>query len=410
MNYIKRDLEDIIIPKLTNEKAIFILGPRQVGKTTILRRLQQVFDSNTLYYDIEFPENLTLFSSSIEDILIRLRFDRKDANKICYVFLDEIQYLNDFSQKVKLFCDHYAKEFKLILTGSSAALIKHQFEESLVGRKEIFNLYPLNFKEFCRFKGEEKIAESIEKSELSSSNPLLQISSKMEELLSEYTLYGGYPEVVLNKTAKEKITLLNEIVSSYIIKDIRHLFKIEKIEQLNRLVNYIASNIGKELNFSNLANSIGIHRETLQKYIDILQESYIIVTIRPFYKNQPKELRKMPKVYMLDTGLRNMLINDFTVLNSHPTKGELIENIAFNLLYFKRIDNQTIYYWKTKTQQEIDFIIRENSQLKAFEIKYGSNTSNHFTAFLNTYPTATCQTVRFKYSLKENEIPLWKLT
>jgi len=164
------------------------------------------------------------------------------------------------------------------------------------------------------------------------------------------------------------------------------------------------------LNFSNLANSIGIHRETLQKYIDILKESYIIVTIRPFYKNQPKELRKMPKVYMLDTGLRNMLINDFTVLNSHPTKGELIENIAFNLLYFKRIDNQTIYYWKTKTQQEIDFIIRENSQLKAFEIKYGSNTSNHFTAFLNTYPTATCQTVRFKYSLKENEIPLWKLT
>lgn len=409
MNYIKRDLENIIIPKLGNQKAIFILGPRQVGKTTILRRLKQVVGDNSLYYDIEFPENLTLFSSSIEDILIRLRFDRKDANKICYVFLDEIQYLNDFSQKVKLLCDHYADEFKFVLTGSSAALIKHQFKESLVGRKEIFHLYPLNFKEFCNFKGEEKIAEIIEKSELSPSNPLLQISSKMEQLLSEYTLYGGYPEVVLFKTAKDKIALLNEIVSSYIIKDIRHLFKIEKIEQLNRLVNYLASNIGKEVNISNIAKIIGIHRETIQKYIDILKESYIIATIRPFFKNQPKELRKMPKVYMLDTGLRNMLINDFTDLKSHPSKGELVENIAFNLLYFQKVDNQTIYYWKTKSQQEIDFIIRENSEIKALEIKYGNNKSNHFTAFLNAYPNANCQTARFKYYFNEEEIPFWAL-
>lgn len=410
MNYIKRDLEEIIVPKLSNSKAIFILGPRQVGKTTILKKLKQVVgEENSLYYDIEFSDNLALFSSPINDILIRLRFDRKDAGKKCYVFLDEIQYIEDFSQKVKLLCDHYSDEFKLILTGSSSALIKYQFKESLVGRKEVFNLYPLNFKEFCRFKKEDKIVETLVKAKLEAKNPLLHIQAKMETLMSEYIIFGGYPEVVLKETPKEKIDLLNEIVTSYIIKDIRHMFKIEKFEQLNKLINYFAINIGKELNISKMSTSIGIHRETLQRYIDILKESYIIATIQPFYGNQSKELRKMPKAYLLDTGLRNMLVKNFTDLKSHQDKGELVENIVFNLLYFDQSRNQSIHYWKTKSQQEIDFVIREDEKITAIEVKYGDNNSNHFVAFLNAYPEATCYIARFKYHYKVNEIPLWSL-
>jgi predicted AAA+ superfamily ATPase len=408
MNYIKRDLEEIIVPKLNNPKALFILGPRQVGKTTILRKLQQVVgEDNSLYYDMEFSDNLALFSSPIDDIIIRLRFDRKDSANKCYVFLDEIQYIEDFSKKVKLLCDHYSDEFKLILTGSSAALIKYQFKESLVGRKELFNLYPLNFKEFCRFKKEDKIAESLENVKLEIKNPLLHISSKMESLMSEYIIFGGYPEVVLKDTPKEKIDLLNEIVTSYVIKDIRHMFQIEKIEQLNRLINYFAANIGKELNISKLSTSIGIHRVTLQRYIDILRESYIIATIQPFYGNQTRELRKMPKVYLLDTGLRNMLIKNFTELKINQDKGELVENIVFNLIYFSKKSNQSIHYWKTKSQQEIDFVIREDEKITAIEVKYGENKPKHFTAFLNAYPEATCYTARFKYQYKSNENPLW---
>lgn len=406
MTYIYRDIEAEILPKLENSKALFILGARQVGKTSLLKRLmQQKGKDCSLYYDMELPSNLELFEGRFEDILGRLRFDKSKASQRTYVFIDEVQYLKDFSKIVKLFVDHYSEEFKLVLTGSSSLLIKHQFSESLVGRKEIVTLWPLSFGEFCRFKGEEKIAEYLDKELIG--NPLLTKSPEMERLLEEFCLFGGYPEVVNQGPAKQKMEVLNDIVSSYIIKDIKHILRLEKIQELNKLIVTLAMSIGKEISISELSRNVGLHRESIQKYLMVLEESFILHTIRPFFSSLDKEMRKMPKIYLADTGLRNMLVQDFRAFESRADIGEIVENaFLLNLIRSKGITDK-IHYWKTKQGSEVDFVIRKADSLEAYEVKFGRGTQNHYTAFKNAYPGAKCKTIRYKYQYKENELPLW---
>lgn len=408
MNYIERELERPIKDRLGSGKALFILGARQVGKTTLLKHLMEEVGSDySLYYDIELPENLETFSGSVENILARLRFDRLKQTGKTYVFLDEIQYLKDFSKMIKIFVDHHAGEFQFVMTGSSSLLIKHQFGESLVGRKEIVILYPLSFAEFCLFRGEPKIADKIRENSIVPDNPLWQIASKMEGLIAEYTVFGGFPEVVAQPNGKLKAELLNEIVSSYIIKDIKHILQIEKIGEFNRLIRNLAGSIGKEVNVSALGRNVGLHQETIKKYIMTLEESFIISTIRPYYAQLDKELRKLPKVYMIDTGIRNMLLNDFGDLQVRMDRGELIENVFYmNLLRGKSVTTE-VKYWRTKQGGEIDFVVKEDGALAAYEVKFGDDKSNHFRSFLNAYPEARCRMVRYKYRYKDGELPLW---
>lgn len=408
MNYIRRDLETRLMQSMSGPNACFILGARQVGKTSLLKQLQrQVGEEQSLYYDIEFPQNLKLFSGSLEQLVSLWRIQRKYHDRRCFIFIDEIQYAADFSQKVKLLTDHYADEFKLIISGSSSALIKHQFQESLVGRKEIFILHPLSFVEFCRFKNEQQISELLQDTRFGKEHPLLLFENKMQELLAEHIIYGGYPEVVLKDTHQQKIDLLNEIVSSYVLKDIKNLFNIDKIEQLNRLISFLAANIGKELNLSNLSEKIGLHRETLQKYLQILKESYLIEMIKPYHKNIDKEIRKMPKTYFWDTGLRNAIVSNFSILGEHHDRGALAENFYFNTLCRNLLSHQKLHYWKTKQGQEIDFILQTNQDLEAFEVKYDDELGRHFAAFQNSYPQASCLTINYHYRYREDARPLW---
>ncbi len=407
MTYFKRTLESKLLKSLDNNKAIFILGPRQVGKTTLIKHIIDVVGlENSLYYDIDLQQNLEVFSGNLEAILARLRFDKKTKTGKTYVFIDEIQNVADFSKTIKLLVDHHNEEFKLILTGSSSALIKKQFEESLAGRKEEHILYPLSFPEFCRFKGENKISDLLEDGyKHEKNNPLNLMTGKMKNLESEYMTFGGYPEVVLSKNAIEKAEILNDLVSSYIIKDIKHLFRIEKIEQFNKLIVNLAVNTGKEINLQNLSREIGLHRETLHNYLMVLEASYIISTITPFFSNKNKEINKMPKAYFIDTGIRNKLINNMNNPETRSDRGELYENYVFlNLLHKKDVLTE-IKYWKNKYQQEIDFVVERNSTIKAYEVKFGDDTGNHFTAFNQAYPSAACFFVRFNYKYKVTDLP-----
>jgi predicted AAA+ superfamily ATPase len=407
MNYLKRCAESLISTHMDNRRAIFILGPRQVGKTTLLKHLMEVngYD-NSLYYDIERQENLTLFSGSLEGIIAKFRNDRiNHKSRIC-IFIDEIQNIPDFSKTIKLLVDHYSEEFKLILTGSSSSLIRQQFQESLTGRKIEYILYPLSFPEFCLFKQEEKIAELLDKGYRQEEYyPLHLETDKMKTLMAEYIVFGGYPEVVLQNNDKAKAELLNEIASTYILKDIRHIFQIERIDELNRLIRYLAINIGKEMNLNKISVEAGLKRPDVQNYVKVLESSYIISQIIPFYSNPNNELRKMPKSYFLDLGIRNILINNLNSLDMRTDKGELFENMVFLNLLHKQDVLTKIQYWKNKYKQEIDFVVSRADELSAYEVKYGSNTDNHFTAFTKTYPQAKCRIVRFNYSYKENELP-----
>lgn len=408
MNYIERELERKLIPRLDNPKALFILGARQVGKTTLLKRLMEHLGTGrSLYFDLEEPASLSLFSSDLDRVLTRLRFDRLDPTERTYIFIDEIQYLNDFSKTVKILVDHHSDEFKLVMTGSSSLLIKQQFSESLAGRKEVLILHPLTFGEFCNFKNEGKIAQELGTELDPARNPLLSMTGKLEALMEEYIVYGGFPEVVLLEKPQLKIELLNEIVSSYLIKDIRHILQIEKLQEFNKLLRVLASSIAKEMNISELSRNVGLHRESVQKYLMALEESFIIGTITPFYSNLDKELRKMPKVYMTDTGLRNMLINDFRALESRPDRGELVENGFYLSLVQARELTSKIHYWKTKQGNEIDFVLKSQDWITAFEVKYGSSNQNYFSTFRRAYPESNCFTVRYHYQQKPGELPLW---
>lgn len=408
MENLPRTLEKDIIKGLESPKAIFILGARQVGKTTLLKRLMtHVGRENSLYFDIEFPRNLEIFSGSLESIIAFLRYSKPNPAGVTYVFLDEIQYLSDFSRTVKLFTDHYSKEFKLVMSGSSALMIKHQFRESLVGRKLVYVLYPLDFAEYCLFSGHEKIAAELDHGILSRHSPLLSMRSELSQLLADYAVFGGFPEVALRSGYEDRTRFLNEIVSAYILKDIRHILSIEKLSELNRLIKNLAHNTGKEINISELARDVGLHRETLQRYLVGLEESYIISLIRPFHSSFEKEMRKMPKAYFIDTGIRNMLVESFSPLEHRQDRGELVENIFFMNLLRNSYVTTRISYWKTKHGSEIDFVVSKDENLEAYEVKYGTSTKNHFRSFLALYPQAKCRMIRYEYEYHEVDLPLW---
>ncbi len=393
MSYYKRNLFAKVVTNISSAEAIFVFGARQCGKTTLLKQLMQyVGIENSIYIDIEFPQMLSLFNGGIEEILKYLRYSRKKQNERCYVFIDEIQYVDDFSKTVKLMVDHYSEEFKLVMTGSSSALIKYHFRESLVGRKFVYELYPLSFDEFLRFKEMDKLAEFIvENSEAIPRDKYVTLQSMSEEFM----IFGSYPKVALSDSREKKREILTDIIASYILKDLKDLFHIEKTDNLNRLVRILAVNIGNEINVSSLANETGLHRETVQNYLDILAECYVIKRLKPYYKNISTELRKTPKVYFVDSGIRNMLVNNLNELNLRTDRGELFENFVFLNLFHTKPALSEVKFWKTRNKQEIDFVVENAAKLTTYEAKISGSKTGSFRAFAAAYPESENYTVCF---------------
>lgn len=404
MNY-QRNLESSIVQKLNQPEAIFIFGPRQSGKTTLMRQLiQRVGEDSSLYFDLEYPDALGLFSQSFDEIIKHLRFVRKSGEGRVFVFIDEVQYLGDISKFVKLMVDHHSAEFKLIMTGSSSALIKHQFRDSLVGRKLIYELYPLSFDEFLLFKGEDKLAAAVKAKPKNIPGSLRRL---LEKYLEEFIIFGSYPKVVKAQTIDEKWDILKDIAGSCILKDIRDLFRIEKPQQLNHLVKALCVNIGKELNINSLSNEVGLHRETTKSYLDILEECYVIRRLKPFYSNMSTELRKMNKQYFVDTGIRNVMINNLNYLSGRADKGELLENAVHGIIHRNLPSGYKLRYWQTRNRQEIDFVILGPETMIAIETKYSQARTSSFLAFSKAYPGARCKVVSFQSA--ESGMPVWEL-
>ena len=199
-------------------------------------------------------------------------------------------------------------------------------------------------------------------------------------------LFGGFPQVVLEKKKEDKIDCLKDIVTSFILKDIRHIFNLEKIDQFNHLIKLLAVFAGKELNFSKLSNETKLHKQTLEHYINALESSYVIKIIQPFHKNLVSELRKTPKCYFLDNGLRNFLVSNFSDVDFRTDRGELLENFVFSQLQKKADPLTKINFWRTKAKQEIDFILQQETKLFALEVKWNTSSTNHLKKFKQTYP------------------------
>lgn len=396
MQYIKRDAEPKLKSYLDNDRALFILGARQVGKTSIMKRLAEfVGTDRSIILDLENPEHLLGLGRDINSSLQYLEMLCPQIPGRIWVFIDEIQYVDDFSRTVKYIVDHYSQRYKLVMTGSSSLLIKASFSESLVGRKDIVELYPLSFAEYCRFQGEEKLSELIRQSSPDSYYQLGIPVPKLQRMIGEYIVYGSYPRISLTANREEKIELLRDVVNSYILRDVKQLFKIEKLDQFNLLIRYLSVNIGKELNIRAISKTVGLHWETVQKHVLALQEAYVLSIIKPFHANLNTEIRKMPKAYFVDTGIRNGIINNFNPLDLHADRGELFENFVYQQLFLSKTYLSEIRFWKTKNGQEVDFVVNDEGSISAYEVKYGGSKSNHFSAFLKAYPQARCSFVRF---------------
>jgi len=374
---IVRKILSKILKEIKSREIVFLLGTRQVGKTTLSKLIAQESDfDNVYFFDFEDKEYKELFNDvSIKKLEQIFKIEGIDIAQRNLIIFDEIQLLDDPSNMLKLIYDHFSN-LKIIATGSSSLQIKAKFSDSLAGRKRVYRIEPLDFDEFLLFKGEEKLLRlrdmfKKEQDKLSLASIVQSHRKRFLELFEEYLIYGGYPEVVLLEAREQKIEKLNSIASSYIQKDIKDLANIENIDGYNNLIKYLAINIGNMINLSSISTAIGLSLPTVKKYINLLENTFIISELKPFFRNKNKEISKNGKVFFGDTGVRNLQIKNFNSLSYRTDVGELYENYVFNRLNSQDILS-SLYMYRTQSKTEIDFIKIKESQACLYEVKSGS--------------------------------------
>ena len=392
----RRKIVDEIEDFLDSKEAIVIYGARQAGKTTLLKYLIEHnlkhAKENVFYFDLELANLLELCNEGAEAVYKYLLEKGANEKKQICLIIDEIQYLNNPSNFIKIIHDHFPK-IKLIVSGSSSFEIKKKFKDSLVGRVLCFELQPLSFEEFLEFKNK--------KYNLSENNSKTT-NNELIALAKEYMKYGGYPRIVLEESEQKKQTLLSQIINTYIKKDIRDIGNIRNISGFNKLLEILAAQSGQLLNVSKLSNTLDMNRETVQEYLDLLENTFIIKRITPFHKNIRSELSKNPKIFLSDTGMMHLLwLKEFPKI----ILGNVFETFVF-LELMKA--GAKINFWRTTNKQEIDFIVK-NKQIHAIESKLNFQNAN----------TKTLNYFAEKYNAKKTIIGLegkkkgkyiWELT
>lgn len=343
---------------LYTREIIVIHGARQTGKTTLLSLIMQdIPKSDTAYFDLEDSRLRDVFEGGAEMVeqYVRQKGLFKDQ-KIFYIIIDEVQYLSNPSSLLKILHDHFP-QFKVIASGSSSFNIKKKFKDTLVGRTVDFELHPLDFEEFLNFKDKD----------ISLSTPITvpALVEELDILYREYTLYGGYPKIVLTPEIDKKETYLQQIIDTYINNDIRDIGNIRHVEKFNKLVRILASQSGELLNVSELSNTTGISRQSIEEYLFILENTYIIKMLQPFSKNIRSELFKKPKVFFLDTGIMNMLRQKALPAD---ISGDMLETAILSDL-MKEFNKKSLFFWRTQDKKELDFVVQHNSSLTAIEVK-----------------------------------------
>jgi predicted AAA+ superfamily ATPase len=348
---LKRDLE--------KKEISLILGPRQSGKTTLILKMKEDLEKKgkkTIYFNLDRFEDLENFKTQ-KTLLEKIKFELGEGK--VYVFIDEIQRLPNAGLFLKGLYD-YLSPYKFIITGSGSLELKENVIEPLTGRKKTFYLYPLSFEEFFQFKTGKEIGWF---------NRFYQVNEKEgERLLDEYLVFGGYPKVVLLKTAKEKKEALEEIYTSYLEKDVRALLGVEKDLSYQYLLRYLAFETGSLIKKTEISRNLGLNIKTLNRYLFLLEKTFVIFLVRPFFRNPTKEITKTPKSYFIDLGLRNFIISNFSSFFQREDRGKVFENFVFRQILEKR-PVFGIWFWRTETGAEVDFVFQEKENLLPIEVK-----------------------------------------
>jgi len=365
---INRILQNKIEKELFKGKVIIVYGARQVGKTTLVKELLKKHKG--VYYNCEILSTQEALSKTepklIKDFLGSSNF----------VVLDEAQRIKDIGIILKVLIDTYP-DMQIIATGSSSFDLANKINEPLTGRAKIFTLYPFSLKEV---KGD---------------NGVIEIHSVLEKVMK----FGLYPEIFLSDQEKAR-NELEQVVSSYLFKDILSFEEIKKPSVVIKLLQLLALQIGNEVSYTELSKSLGVNRITVEKYIDVLEQCFIIFKLNSFSRNLRSELSKSLKIYFYDLGIRNAFINNFNPLNIRNDVGAMWENFcitermkhnSYNNVYSNN------YFWRTYTQKEIDYIEEKEGKLFAYEFKWGKNKAKTPELFLKTYKNS-----EFEIINKEN--------
>ena len=337
------DLDKFVKPG----KVLIIYGARQVGKTTLLKN----FLSKTSYkYKLDSGDNIIM-----QELLSSSDFSRilEYAEGYDLIAIDEAQQIAGIGVGLKILVDQLPK-LRLIVTGSSSFDLSQKVGEPLTGRKKTLTLYPIAQKELAMTRNRHNLKEGI----------------------SDFLIFGSYPEVIKATTKKDKITVLNEIVNSYLFKDVFMLERIKGSKVLLDLVRLLALQTGSEVSLNELATQLGIDVKTVSRYLDILEKAFIIFKLGGFSKNLRGEITSKCKYYFWDTGIRNAIISQFNPLNTRNDAGALWENfiIAERLKKQSYVESHTrAYFWRTYSQKEIDLVEEKDGKLHGFECKMSSS-------------------------------------
>ena len=422
MKLFNRDIAAAIEKWLDKPEIIVLLGARQVGKTSIMKLLMQKLKSGEyLYFDLEDTDNIRILGE-VNTFLDYISAKGLGKKKI-KVFIDEFQYLPHPAKFLKIIHDHHPN-IKLIISGSSSFEIRKKFTDALTGRKVVFLVRPLSFREYLTFRKNEfaEVKKTLFLKNIIANFRKMKkygvLSPKILPLYEDFIIFGGYPLPTLTIETENKIMRLKEVHNTYIQKDIKDLAKIENVAQFNRLVSFLSVQAGGMLNINTVGKEVGISRRHLERFIFILEKTFVLDLLKPFFTNRQKEIIKMPKLYFSDTGMRNVNIDDIRPLDVRPDKGALAENAFYQEMLKRKTPLEEIYYWRTKEHHEIDFVLMENRTVFPVEIKYQRfkkpeiSTSMH--VFIDRFspPKAVIVTRDFFHKAKINRtelffIPLW---
>lgn len=376
---IERTIKSKITASFLKGKAVILYGARQVGKTTLLKSIMSELEIDSIYLNCDEPDIREQLTNATSTALKELFGNRK------FIFIDEAQRVKNIGLTLKIIIDTF-KDLQVIASGSSALELSNSVMEPLTGRAYEFHLYPFSTAE------------------------LLQKLSPLEfkRVLDNRLIFGSYPDVINYPEEAQK--LLKGIANNYLYKDLLQFQNIKKSDTLEKLVRALALQVGSEVSFSELATMLGIAKQTVENYIQLLEQCFVVFRLKPFSHNLRTELTKKCKIYFYDNGILNALINNFNQLSFRNDTGALWENfiIAERVKRNFNLDlSVSIYFWRTHQQQEIDYLEELNGSLSGFEFKYDKDKFKIPAAFTDNYPGAEVKLVNkhnFMDFVTENQI------
>jgi len=354
---VKRFIYDQLAQELKKPEILILIGARQVGKTYLLDQLEAEIRSQQKtykYFNLELPQDSRIFNKEIEELYDELTIDTD------FLFIDEFQYFENASKFFKAIFDDKCRNTKVIASGSSSLEIHRHLKESLAGRKKEKRIYPLSFQEY----------------------------KQANKSFDNYLIFGGMPGLTKLKKKSDKLDLLSNLLQTYILKDIKSLILEENVPAFNDLIYLIANYQGQTVSINNLSNELRIDNKTTERYLYLLEQTFVLYPLSGFSGNLSNEIKKSKKYYIYDLGIRNLLLNNFKSINSRNDKGQIYETYVHYFLKYNRPINSDLRFWRTRNGDEVDFIYIKDQDLYPIEVKSKLDKDNipaGLAKFLRTY-------------------------